>query len=591
MSLFYSRLDAVRTAAAREGGGGAPAAAADLGPLLPFGDAMDGGVPGSGGAVPPPSVVAAAAVDDGGDAVARVLAGAAGTVEAAAAAAVLGAFSPVEMYGRYVDAAPSFLEWTNLPGVREARADALGLTAPPIAALPTTAAAASAPDGPSVPAGIATLDYTSWLKRLTEAHAALPHRTKVTRAYRKYIAAFATYLSSLLARTHPLVDARELADDAAREFAAAWRGGGGGAAWGAAGGEEGSSTTVSIHDVSRYATPDALGAALGVDGVKAQLVARGLKAGGTPAERAARLWEVRSLAPGVYPKKYLAPAGASAGAAVAATTATSAPVAARAEVGPTAVVVLDPVQYALASVAPVVGVAAVAAGPVRVPSLTGLLPPSAVPTGAAGNLAAAWCEWWALRLAGGALGDVVEATRRVADRRATKTREEVAAEVEAEAADALAGRPGAGGSGTSGTGGGAGGGDDDSDDDAPVYNKLNIPLGRDGKPIPVWLYKLHGLNIEYPCEICNAVYRGRRDFDRHFQEWRHAYGMRALGIPNTKHFHDVTRIDDARALWATLQAATSATAWRPEADEEFEDTMGNVVNRRTYEDLARHGLL
>ena len=26
-------------------------------------------------------------------------------------------------------------------------------------------------------------------------------------------------------------------------------------------------------------------------------------------------------------------------------------------------------------------------------------------------------------------------------------------------------------------------------------------------------------------------------------------------------------------------------------DEEFEDTEGNVMNRRTYEDLARQGLL
>ncbi len=36
----------------------------------------------------------------------------------------------------------------------------------------------------------------------------------------------------------------------------------------------------------------------------------------------------------------------------------------------------------------------------------------------------------------------------------------------------------------------------DDDDDAPVYNPLNIPLGWDGKPIPYWLYKLHGLGIE-----------------------------------------------------------------------------------------------
>ncbi len=36
-------------------------------------------------------------------------------------------------------------------------------------------------------------------------------------------------------------------------------------------------------------------------------------------------------------------------------------------------------------------------------------------------------------------------------------------------------------------------------------------------------------------------------FDRHFQESRHAFGMRALGLPNTKHFHEITKIQDALA--------------------------------------------
>lgn len=34
------------------------------------------------------------------------------------------------------------------------------------------------------------------------------------------------------------------------------------------------------------------------------------------------------------------------------------------------------------------------------------------------------------------------------------------------------------------------------------YNPLKLPLGWDGKPIPYWLYKLHGLNMEFKCEIC-----------------------------------------------------------------------------------------
>jgi hypothetical protein len=32
----------------------------------------------------------------------------------------------------------------------------------------------------------------------------------------------------------------------------------------------------------------------------------------------------------------------------------------------------------------------------------------------------------------------------------------------------------------------------------------------DGKPIPYWLFKLHGLNIEYKCQICGGFsYWGR----------------------------------------------------------------------------------
>lgn len=88
----------------------------------------------------------------------------------------------------------------------------------------------------------------------------------------------------------------------------------------------------------------------------------------------------------------------------------------------------------------------------------------------------------------------------------------------------------------------------DSDDEDKVYNPLKLPLGWDGKPIPYWLYKLHGLGVEYNCEICgNYVYKGRKAFDKHFQEWRHAHGMRCLGIPNTRQFHEIVGIEDALA--------------------------------------------
>lgn len=53
--------------------------------------------------------------------------------------------------------------------------------------------------------------------------------------------------------------------------------------------------------------------------------------------------------------------------------------------------------------------------------------------------------------------------------------------------------------------------EEESDEEGPIYNPLNLPLGWDGKPIPYWLYKLHGLGVEYKCEICGDYsYKGRR---------------------------------------------------------------------------------
>ncbi|CAD5122490.1 DgyrCDS10913 [Dimorphilus gyrociliatus] len=133
--------------------------------------------------------------------------------------------------------------------------------------------------------------------------------------------------------------------------------------------------------------------------------------------------------------------------------------------------------------------------------------------------------------------------------------------------------------------------DDDNDDDIP-YNPKNLPLGWDGKPIPYWLYKLHGLNLSYSCEICgNYTYKGPKAFQRHFSEWRHAHGMRCLGIPNTAHFANVTHIEDAIALWQKLKVTKDVERWKPETEEEYEDSAGNVVNKKTFDDLKRQGLL
>ncbi|CEP10293.1 hypothetical protein [Parasitella parasitica] len=134
--------------------------------------------------------------------------------------------------------------------------------------------------------------------------------------------------------------------------------------------------------------------------------------------------------------------------------------------------------------------------------------------------------------------------------------------------------------------------DSEDEDDEKIYNPLKLPLGWDGKPIPYWLYKLHGLGVEYPCEICgNYVYMGRKAFDKHFQEWRHAHGMRCLGIPNTRQFHEITKIDDAYALYEKQKKEGISEEVRADTIEEYEDGEGNVYNKKTYEDLKRQGIL
>ncbi|KAI0034117.1 hypothetical protein K488DRAFT_77483 [Vararia minispora EC-137] len=135
-------------------------------------------------------------------------------------------------------------------------------------------------------------------------------------------------------------------------------------------------------------------------------------------------------------------------------------------------------------------------------------------------------------------------------------------------------------------------GAEEEEEEERIYNPLKLPLGWDGKPIPYWLYKLHGLGVEYRCEICSDhVYMGRKNFERHFQESRHAFGMRALGLPNTKHFHEITKIEDALSLAEKLKQEGRHEIFEQETMEELEDDEGNVYNRKTYDDLKKQGLI
>ncbi|KZL79807.1 splicing factor 3a [Colletotrichum incanum] len=136
-------------------------------------------------------------------------------------------------------------------------------------------------------------------------------------------------------------------------------------------------------------------------------------------------------------------------------------------------------------------------------------------------------------------------------------------------------------------------GDEDGDDgEEKIYNPLKLPLAWDGKPIPFWLYRLHGLGVEFPCEICgNFVYMGRRAFDKHFNEARHVHGLRCLGITNTSLFRDITSIEEAVNLWDKIQREAKKTKVDEGSVVQMEDAEGNVMPEKVYYDLQKQGLL
>ncbi|EER27607.1 splicing factor, putative [Coccidioides posadasii C735 delta SOWgp] len=133
----------------------------------------------------------------------------------------------------------------------------------------------------------------------------------------------------------------------------------------------------------------------------------------------------------------------------------------------------------------------------------------------------------------------------------------------------------------------------ESDSEEKIYNPLKLPLAWDGKPIPYWLYKLHGLGVELPCEICgNFVYMGRRAFDKHFSEARHIYGLRCLGITQqTSLFREITKIEDALRLWEKLERDRKKEKDSRDNVVQMEDAEGNVMPERIYYDLQKQGIL
>ena len=138
--------------------------------------------------------------------------------------------------------------------------------------------------------------------------------------------------------------------------------------------------------------------------------------------------------------------------------------------------------------------------------------------------------------------------------------------------------------------------DSDSDSEEKIYNPLKLPLAWDGKPIPYWLYKLHGLGVEFTCEICgNFVYMGWRAFDKHFSEARHVYGLKCLGITGAGAgaglFREITGIQEAVGLWDKIRRERKERESKEDGIVQMEDGEGNVMPERIYLDLQKQGIL
>ncbi|KAF0733205.1 hypothetical protein Ae201684_010021 [Aphanomyces euteiches] len=63
------------------------------------------------------------------------------------------------------------------------------------------------------------------------------------------------------------------------------------------------------------------------------------------------------------------------------------------------------------------------------------------------------------------------------------------------------------------------------------------------------------------------------------------------GVPKTTLVRHMKTIGNLRGLYEKLKEQLEIETFNKDNEEEFEDSEGNVFNRKTYEDLARQGLL
>ena len=129
----------------------------------------------------------------------------AGVVADAEAAALveLAAFTADEVYGRFIDLTTEFEVWANLPLVKDSRSRAAG----------------------GILGGAlvewSRVDYSNWLRRIADAHTALPIAgCRATKSYRKHATALTSRLLRHWCRSHPLIDGRDVLELWAKDWEA-----------------------------------------------------------------------------------------------------------------------------------------------------------------------------------------------------------------------------------------------------------------------------------------------------------------------------------------------------------------------------------
>ncbi|KAG7869032.1 hypothetical protein KL918_001675 [Ogataea parapolymorpha] len=134
---------------------------------------------------------------------------------------------------------------------------------------------------------------------------------------------------------------------------------------------------------------------------------------------------------------------------------------------------------------------------------------------------------------------------------------------------------------------------DDHGDLHHLGNDETSPIGPDGKPIPLWLWKLKGYDMVFTCEICgNVKFKGKEVFHSHFTEPTHLHGLKMLGVMGEYNaFRDLNKIDDVLELSNYLEKKQRNDAQYKDDGVEVEDEEGNVMSRKVYEQLKKQGLI